>query len=35
MEALKGHFIPHGLMAIKHKEFMKLTQGNKSFNEYL
>jgi hypothetical protein len=34
-EAFKGHFIPPGLMAIKHIEFMKLTQGNKSLNEYL
>jgi hypothetical protein len=34
-EAFKGHFIPPGLMAIKHTEFMKLTQGNKSLNEYL
>jgi hypothetical protein len=34
-EAFKGHFIPPGLMAIKHIEFMKLTQDNKSLNEYL
>ena len=33
--AFQGHFIPPGLMAIKHTEFMKLTQGNKSLNEYL
>ena len=33
--AFWGHFIPPGLMAIKHTEFMKLTQGNKSLNEYL
>jgi hypothetical protein len=35
IEAFKGHFIPPSLMAIKHTEFMKLTQGNKSLNEYL
>jgi hypothetical protein len=34
-EAFKGHFIPPGLMAIKHTEFMKLTHDNKSLNEYL
>jgi hypothetical protein len=34
-EAFRGHFIPPGLMAIKHTEFMKLTQGNKSLNEHL
>jgi hypothetical protein len=34
-EAFKGHFIPPGLMVIKHTEFMKLTQGNKSLNEYI
>jgi hypothetical protein len=34
-EAFRGHFIPPGLMAFKHTEFMKLTQGNKSLNEYL
>jgi hypothetical protein len=34
-EAFKGHFIHPGLMEIKHTEFMKLTQGNKSLNEYL
>jgi hypothetical protein len=34
-EAFKGHFIPPGLMVIKHTEFMKLTQGNKGLNEYL
>jgi hypothetical protein len=33
-EAFKGHFIPLGLMAIKHTEFMKLTQGKRSLNEY-
>jgi hypothetical protein len=32
-EAFMGHFIPLGLIAIKHTEFMKLTQGNKSLNE--
>ena len=31
----RGNYIPPGLMAIKHTEFMKLTQGNKSLNEYL
>jgi DNA gyrase/topoisomerase IV subunit B len=35
MEAFMGYFIPPGLMVIKHTEFMKLTQGNKSLNEYL
>jgi hypothetical protein len=34
-EAFTGHFIPLGLMAIKHTEFMKLTQGKRSLNEYL
>jgi hypothetical protein len=34
-EAFRGHFIPPNLMAIKHTEFMRLTQGNKSLNEYL
>jgi len=34
-QAFRGHYIPPGLMAIKHTEFMKLTQGNKSLNEYL
>jgi hypothetical protein len=34
-EAFRGYFIPPGLMAIKHTEFMKLTQGNKSLTEYL
>jgi hypothetical protein len=33
--AFRGHYIPPGLMAIKHTEFMKLTQGTKSLNEYL
>jgi hypothetical protein len=33
--AFRGHYIPPGLMAIKHTEFMKLTQGSKSLNEYL
>jgi len=33
--AFRGHFIPPGLMAIKYTKFMKLTQGNKSLNEYL
>ena len=30
-----GHYIPPGLMSIKHTEFMKLTQGTKSLTEYL
>jgi hypothetical protein len=34
-EAFRGHYIPSGLMAIKHTEFMKLTQGDKSVTEYL
>jgi hypothetical protein len=34
-QAFRGHYIPPGLMVIKHTEFMKLTQGNKSLNEYL
>jgi hypothetical protein len=34
-EAFRGHFIPPSLMAIKHTKFMKLTEGNKSLNEYL
>jgi hypothetical protein len=34
-EAFRGHFIPPGLMKIKHTEFMKLTQGNRSLTEYL
>lgn len=29
----RGHYIPPGLMSMKHTEFMKLTQGNKSLNE--
>jgi hypothetical protein len=33
--AFRGHYIPPGLTAIKHTEFMKLTQGTKSLNEYL
>jgi hypothetical protein len=33
-EAFRGHYIPSGLMAIKHTEFMKLTQGDKSVTEY-
>jgi hypothetical protein len=31
----RGNYIPLGLMAMKHTEFMKLTQGNKSLTEYL
>jgi hypothetical protein len=34
-KAFQGHYIPSGLMAIKHIEFMKLTQGDKSVTEYL
>jgi hypothetical protein len=34
-EAFWGYYIPSGLMAIKHTEFMKLTQGDKSVTEYL
>jgi hypothetical protein len=30
-----GNYIPPGLMAIKHTEFMRLTQGNKSLTDYL
>jgi hypothetical protein len=33
--AFRGHYIPASLMAIKHIEFMKLTQGDKSVTEYL
>jgi hypothetical protein len=34
-EAFWGHYIPSGLMAIEHTEFMKLTQGDKSVTENL
>ncbi|XP_066311123.1 uncharacterized protein [Miscanthus floridulus] len=34
-EAFKSHYIPPGLMAIKHNEFMKLVQGTKTLTEYL
>jgi len=34
-EAFKGHFIPPGVMEMKHTEFMQLTQGNKTIKEYL
>jgi len=34
-EAFKGHFIPPGVMEMKHTEFMQLTQGNKTLNKYL
>jgi len=34
-EAFKGHFIPPGVMEMKHTEFMHLTQGNKTLKEYL
>jgi hypothetical protein len=33
--AFRGNYIPPGLMAIKHTEFMRLTQGNKSLTDYL
>jgi hypothetical protein len=33
--AFRENYIPLGLMAIKHTEFMRLTQGNKSLTEYL
>jgi hypothetical protein len=33
--AFHGNYIPPGLMAVKHTEFMRLTQGNKSLTEYL
>lgn len=33
-EVFRGRFIPPGLMAIKHTEFMKLTQDNKNLTEY-
>jgi hypothetical protein len=33
--AFHGNYIPPGLMAMKHTEFMRLTQGNKSLTEYL
>ena len=34
-EAFKGHFIPLGVMEMKHMEFMQLSQGNKTLKEYL
>jgi len=34
-EAFKGHFIPPGVMEMKHTEFMQLTQGNRTLKEYL
>jgi len=34
-EAFKGHFIPPGVMEMKHTEFIQLTQGNKTMKEYL
>jgi hypothetical protein len=34
-DAFHGNYIPLGLKAMKHTEFMKLTQGNKSLIEYL
>jgi len=34
-EAFKGHFIPPGVMEMKHTEVMQLTQGNKTLKEYL
>ena len=33
-DAFKGHYIPHGLMAMKHTEFMKLVQGTKNLTEF-
>ena len=33
--AVRGHYIPLGLMSMKHTEFMKLTQGTKILTEYL
>jgi hypothetical protein len=33
--AFRENYIPPSLMAMKHTEFMKLTQGNKSLTEYL
>jgi hypothetical protein len=33
--AFYGNYIPPGLIAMKHTEFMKLNQGNKSLTEYL
>jgi hypothetical protein len=33
--AFRGNYIPPGLMAIKHTECMRLSQGNKSLTEYL
>ena len=32
-DAFKGHYIPPGLMAMKHTEFMKLLQGTKNLTE--
>jgi len=34
-DAFKGHFIPPGVMEMKHTEFMQLNQGNKTLMEYL
>jgi len=34
-ESFNGHFIPPGVMEMKHTEFMQLTQGNKTLKEYL
>jgi hypothetical protein len=31
----RGNYIPPGLMAMKHTEFTKLTQGSKNLTEYL
>ena len=33
--AFRGHYIPLGLMTMKHTEFMRLMQGTKSVTEYL
>ena len=33
--AFRGHYIPPGLMSMKHMEFMRLMQGTKSLTKYL
>ena len=35
MATVRGHYIPPGLMSMKHTKFMKLTQGTNSLTEYL
>jgi hypothetical protein len=35
MVTFKGHYIPLGLMSMKHTKFMRLTRGTKSLTEYL